>query len=182
MTAATWKMIRRFSAGKMVVGLTLLSFLLSGIGMLCLHLDSKIANPIPVRIMPAAANQRNNAGNIAAASRFRNAGRGRGIMPSSRRVTLNGYLQWRGLEINRFPVATITKTTLAASPFQATKTFGFSALHCHGLATMWSGGIPAVPPSGVGLWSPNLLPIGWIFPFDFYAQGIVINPLDPPPR
>jgi hypothetical protein len=34
----------------------------------------------------------------------------------------------------------------------------------------------------VSLWSPSLVPIGWIYPSDFFPQTILISPLDPPPR
>jgi hypothetical protein len=60
--------------------------------------------------------------------------------------------------------------------------YGWNALRCQGLTTLWiSAGAVAPPPPQVR-WQPSLAPAGWLSFADPLAHLLLTSPPDPPPR
>jgi len=59
---------------------------------------------------------------------------------------------------------------------------GFSALQCGGLSTSWLNFGAVAPPPPVMSWYPGLLPIGWVSFTNYSPFKVAVDPLDPPPR
>jgi hypothetical protein len=60
--------------------------------------------------------------------------------------------------------------------------YGWNALRCQGLTTLWvSAGAVAPPPPQVR-WEPCLVPAGWLSSPDVFLHGFLTSPPDPPPR
>ena len=185
MTAATWKMIWRFSAGKIVVGLTLTSFFASGIGMPLFAPRFKDKSiPFPCQDHACGCESAEQCWQhcccLTVQERWAWA-REHAIEPPSYAEQVPTHDCREQMEQ---PVRCCHhhESHPPASGISSTKTFGFSPLHCRGLATLWSGAILAVPPAPVSMWSPSLLPVGSIHPPNSSASSIVISLLDPPPR
>src|SRR2546426_11110740 len=185
MAAAAWKTLGNIPAGKMVVGLTLGSFFLSGIGMSLpatrLKVNS-IAFPCQDHACGCGSAEQcwQHCCCFTVQERWAWA-RDHAIEPPAYAEQLPGQ---EAEAEDAIPVRCCHHhgSHQPASGSHTTKVFGFSALHCRGLATLWSGAAVAVPPPPMSMWSPSLLPIGWVYPSDFSALTIVISLLDPPPR
>jgi hypothetical protein len=182
MIAPVWKMKKRLQPGKLVVGLALVSFFVSTMGM-----------PLPAtRFKDTFPCQDHACGCGSAEQCWQHCccftvqerwawARDHAIAPPSYAELLPSQ---EASPENGTPVRCCHHHGFhrPASGFQGTKVFGFSALHCQGLATLWSGAALAVPPPPVSPWRPSLLPIGWVYRADFSPQAISISLLDPPPR
>jgi hypothetical protein len=185
MTAATWKMIRRFSADKMVVGLTLASFFTSGIGLpLPASRFKDKSVPFPCQDHACGCGSAEQCWQHCCCFTVQERwawARDHAVEPPSYAEQLPTHDSREQMEQ---PVQCChhheSHPPLKRS--SGTKAVGFSALHCRGLATLWSGVILAIPPAPVCMWSPSLLSTGRIHPPDSSASSIVINLLDPPPR
>ena len=59
---------------------------------------------------------------------------------------------------------------------------GLSALHCGGPTTSWLSSGALAPPPPPTSWSPSRLPIGWVSLADSFPPSVATDPLDPPPR
>jgi hypothetical protein len=185
MAAAAWKTMGNISACKIVVGLTGLSFLLSGIGMPLpapRFKDKSIAFPCQDHACGCGSAEQcwQHCCCFTVQERWAWA-RDHAIEPPSYAERLP-YPEGGPEKETSVHCCHHHASHQPASGFQATKVFSFSTLHCRGLATLWTGAAAAVPPSLVSLWSPSLLPIGWICPSDFSVPTVVISLLDPPPR
>ncbi len=185
MVAAAWKTMGNISAGKIVVGLTALSFFMSGIGMPLpapRFKDKSVAFPCQDHACGCGSAEQcwQHCCCFTVQERWAWAW-DHSIAPPAYAEQLPGQEADSGNEAH-VQCCHHQASHRSPSGFQAIKVCGFSALHCRGLATLWTGAAAAVPPSLVSLWSPSLLPIGWIYPSDFSTQTILINPLDPPPR
>lgn len=184
MAAAAWKTMRNIPAGKIVVGLTALSFFMSGIGMPLpapRFKDKSMAFPCQDHACGCGSAEQcwQHCCYFTVQERWAWA-RDHAIEPPSYAERLPDKTEREKETPTHWCHHHASHPH--ASGFQATKVFGFSTLHCRGLATLWNGAAAAVPPSLVSLWSPSLVPIGWIYPSDFSATTILISPLDPPPR
>jgi hypothetical protein len=185
MAAAAWKTMGNIPAGKIVVGLTALSFFMSGIGMPLpapRFKDKSVAFPCQDHACGCGSAEQcwQHCCCFTVQERWTWA-RDHAIEPPRYAERLPGQEASPGNEAH-VQCCHHRASLRTASGFQAIEVCGLSALHCRGLATLWNGAALAVPPPPVSIWSPSLLPIGWICPSDFSVPTVVISLLDPPPR